>query len=704
MIRKAYIHKGVSSQSDRSVALKCLTPVFYGLKTVLLCALFVAVNSVAMAAAPVSNPASKEAQQLWTHLLDIQSSLQQRMEGKHQPLSVHAILNSDCYLPSNERMDAELLRTLARDLEHDKGLEFRAAYTTGDMRTDVGDANAYVELSWKVLRDGYYDNRDRARHMHRKADYSSMAGDINQASLESRCRSFQLTKQFAGMQAELLSLKLSLMEPVYEVERRAYLKGWSYLDDYLVSEEALTLTQHQLAFLRSAPYFDQTQVVINNPPLIDVDIRKIVSAIQDDDRQHNLNQLEQDLVRDKSSRRLRNNLRLFLRKELDVGNGTDADGVVAGVRFQMPLSKVSRRSYELESQGVDAGQAMAQWQRVSKVHEAYTQLQEQQQRTIKQHYRYQRAHERLRQTLVQNRLGDEGLLPLAVTRMRTLLDASLELIAAKEEVYRRVNRIFRVANVEHTADWVTPLTLEQGLNRARVGERAVYIWSRAFNETPNRHIIDFLEAKQIERVLISASSQVYRSKLNAFIEQTTGDIVTEIIIGSNEWVYPANHDRAALAIAAAIEATSAVHLDIEPQVFDDYREHSDRYLKDYITLLKKVRSMLDEGQKLSVAAPLHWPAFAYSEIAELVDTVYLMAYGKTSTQRRQERIAAVQALMPADKVAVALRTGDYLDEWQMENMFDALYTKNNISQFAIHQFKTFVRQAEGKVNQNGGTR
>lgn len=640
-------------------------------------------------------PISKEAAQLWQQIFETQNTLQERMEERRETLSPHAILNASCHLPTQEALDAELLRARANDLEHDKGLEFRAAYTSGDMRTDAGDASAYVELSWKVLRDGYYENKERARHMYRRADFSAMEGDINQAELESRCRSYQLTKQFSGVQAELLRLKLALMEPVYKVERRAYLKGWSYLDDYLVSEEALTLTQDQLEYLHSAPYFDQAQVQINNPPMIDVEIRKLVQAVQEDQRQRKLNKLEQELVRDSGKRYLRNNLRLFLRKELDVGSGNQEDGVVAGVRFQMPLSKVSDRSYQLQRQEINADQGLAQWQRVSSLHAAYTQLQEQQERTIKQHYRYQRAQERLRKTMVQNRLGDEGLLPLAVTRLRSLLDASLELVRAKEELYRRVNRVFQVANIPYNPEWVHPMPMEHGLNRARVGERAVYIWSKSFNNTPNHHIIDFLEAKQIERVLVSASNTIYQNKLIAFLEQSAGDIAAEIIVGSNEWVYPDNHQRAAIAIAAAAEPSAAVHLDIEPQVFDDFHENSAQYLRDYITLLKKVRGMLDQGQKLTIAAPLHWPDFAYSEVADIVDTVYLMAYGRATQEKRQKRIASVQILMPENKVAVALRSGDFLDEWEMETMFDALYMQNGISKFAIHQFRTFVQQAEG---------
>ena len=635
----------------------------------------------------------REAGQLWRLIQQVYQRLDTVLHETHAMNDVNKVLLQACDVEHPDSKLAHALRAEADQVKKNRGLSIRGAYTTKSLTENEGDPSAYLELSWDVWRQGYLGNRQQARELGHQARIAGMRAQVEQQKLTYRCRRYKLSQTFTGLLSRLLSLKLELMEPVYRIEKRAYFKSWSYLDDLLVSEQDIYLLRKELKNLNSDPYWDNALKQALNLPVIDVDIDAVIALIRKDDTQQRIGLLEKQLIREKNSYRDRDRLRLFLRKEFAVGGSSNNDGVVAGVRFTIPLEKKHKQQRDFRLAYVDQKTELSAWERVTRTRAAYQSLNEQMQRVIKQQYRYLRAHERVRRSLVEKKLDHEVQLAAAVTRLRAVLDAGIELVRSKEELYRRVNEVFLVSRVDFNPDLIQLNSLQTKKYRARPGERSIYLWSRGFNQYSNEQIFDFLEAKGISRVLLSAGKAVEREKMKRFISEAKNKkIKIESIIGNNNWTFTKHHKGASLAVSAAMTVSGAVHLDIEPHTFAEYKKNRASYLKQYLAMIKQIRKVSTD-ESISVAVPVHWPATVYAELDSSVNGVYVMAYGSDKPDVVIRRLQKVLENISNRKIVIVLRVSDFADEWALENMIAALQQRTGVQRYGLHTFRTFIKKA-----------
>jgi len=643
---------------------------------------------------------SSATEQLWYLIDQLESRLNIATTRDTGIESGHQLLSATCNLPNIEQLQAQILRAEATALRKRYGLELRSAYTSGNIQTDAGDASAYAELSWDILLSGYLEHRHDSMQRSREALIKEKGGQLREHSNHVRCRKYNITRQFTGLLSELLDIKYQLMKPVHAIERRAYFKGWSRLDDYLVSEEDLNAISDELAFLINTPGMtpnsgeDLSQVI--NPPLIDLDLNAIISAIKQDRQPDEVTTLKTSLLKDKKRRLYQNRLRVFVRKEFDVSNqhNSNNDGAVFGIRFQMPLeNRHSHNIDKLKGEALTTTDALNQWERINRTRQAYLAVKEQLRRSTRQTYRIARAQERVRRTLLQHNMGDDNSFAVAATQLRTLLSANIEMVRTKEQLYHRINNLFNAAAIEFDPTYIKPLSIEFNQFRGRTGERDIYIWSDAFNNSPNQQILELLNIKGINTALVSASSKSNKIKLAQFIKTAAlADVEVIPVLGKHHWTFKKNHQQAVTTIAIEAERNGGIHLDIEPHILPGYKENRSAYMKDYTRLIREVNHRLN-GLHLSLAVPLHWEKPVYRELGMLADEIYLMAYENRSKERIVKRLLPLLTSIPRQKVVVALRTSDFSDEWQMEQAIDYIAAKTGIHKFAIHQYKTFVQQA-----------
>ena len=162
------------------------------------------------------------------------------------------LFTADCKPAMDLPSDGEIFKEQSFQTGKISGLEFRGAFSTGmltqgdDDEGGLESGRGNLELSWDILKQGYRQNALRSEAQSLKAGKAELRRDSEVLTDAHRCRRYQIKKAFTNTLINLLTLKLSLMEPVFQVERRAYFKHWSFLDDYLVSEEDLMLTKHEL--------------------------------------------------------------------------------------------------------------------------------------------------------------------------------------------------------------------------------------------------------------------------------------------------------------------------------------------------------------------------------------------------------------------------------------------------------------------------
>ncbi|MCP3942517.1 MAG: hypothetical protein GY710_13665 [Desulfobacteraceae bacterium] len=631
---------------------------------------------------------------------DLLFTLQDRLvnQDRSQNFAYDAIFSHACDFPEDAGEEVRIIREQRDLVGRDKGLEFRGALSSGSFSGgDEDDDSSFekgrgnIELSWDLLKNGYLQQLSKTKTLDLLIRETQILVGQRELERQFRCRYLGIKKDFAGLRMKLLELKLKLLKPVFQIERRAYFKQWSFLDDYLVSEQDLVLTRQELDVFHADPYFDGEVFHWALPPIIAVDFPELLELIRGDDSQKELLQMQKKRLQKEQESVFHNSLRVYLRKDFDTDEDLgNTDDVVAGLRFRVPLYSRKTDLVNLKVSQLEQQKDYALWERLSLCRAAQDALQEQLRRTIKQFYRQERARERVRQTLILMQKGNESLVTTAITRMKTMIDARLELIAALEELYRRVSMIFLVAQVPYHSDLVKTVSVEPALNRARPGKRSIYIWSKSFNLLDNQDIITFLEAKQISSVLLSDSRHIDPGKRDDFIEQALQkQIQTQLIIGDNTWIFEKKHGRAVEKSLIAAEKTGAIHFDIEPQTMDGYHENREVYLGLFLDLVRKIKlGLLD--RHFSVAVPFSWSEKTYRELGLSAGKLFIMAYGTRDPDVLVRRITPALRAVGPKKLVVVLRTSDFKDEWEMEKMIEQILAKTGIDAFCFQDLGGFL--------------
>lgn len=648
--------------------------------------------------APPSSPVMQEQASLWNTLEDAVHGIDRLMTVADGD-AIKGLLSSECRgMQTPEFMASKAMKKRAEMADRDNGLELRGGYTLGSLNDSLTDeqGRAYLELSWDVLREGYRARNDQAEAMRKQADVIRLQGEVERHKRIYRCRRLTIANTFATLRVGLLAEKLRFLVPVHEIERRAYFKGWSHLDDLLVSDGELRALRGSVQRLNDPNLLDTGKIDQQPvfPPAIDVDLDGILHAIQSDDRDEHLYLAARQAAYFKArANNQKDRLRLFLRNSFTQGNRQFRnEGLAAGIRFAMPLSRQSLEGLDDQLDSIENRHGLEAWRRVNRTRLAYIELHEQLERTTEQHFRYLRAENRARRSL-SGRLFDASQAELitAIVRTRTLIDAAMEYVKAVEETYQRVNEIFLQARVSFDPALVKHLNLPDTAYRARTGERSLYLWSKTFNQLPNTQLLRLADVKGIDEIILSAGKKLNRKKADHLIRLARRNgIDVSLMLGDASWIFSEKHQAAITRSVLAAEMTGRLHLDIEPHTLEDYKENRSEYLSAYLGLLRKIRQVLPPEYKLSVSVPVHWENQVYKELADLADSVYLMAYETDSFNTINKRINPILKAIPKEQVALALRPQDFEDEWHMENIIDKIHDRWGISRFAIHDTRTYI--------------
>mgnify|MGYP002700346116 FL=1 len=642
-------------------------------------------------------------QQLWARIETIYQQLEATLQNPRANYSskLTAWVATDCGFGLPEGMRAEALHAEAIERKSRLGLSFNGYYAQQDL-SDSSDnseeGRAYLELSWDILKDGYRANNERSKSLYQQAKLAKIESELKQSDRQYLCQQHRQEKQFSGLKALLHQLKVDLMGPVYNIERRAYFKGWSHLDDFLVAEEELLTSLLKLENLNLL--FAENSKNLTSPPVFDIDILALREVMQINQSYDEIGEIKKSILQHKDKASIRNRLRLFVRNEFDINasDSNDSDNeLVAGLRFSIPIEKDSRAALGFRYREIDEERRLLKQLQRIEFEQSVQKYQRQRDKALKQQYRHIQSYERARRSFVEKRLLGDGELASAILRLKTLLNNSVELIEIKQELYRRLLTVFSIANVDITSAYIRESSLMNLEYRARPGSRFLYIWSSAFNDVDNQQLSDFLAAKGIRRVLLSIGKKTNKEKYQKFINKAEKEgLRVEVILGKNSWIFPVDHEVAAREVLDAARLTGVVHLDIEPHTLPGFKAQRSVYLNDYINMLRAIRKRIPD-KKLTVAVPHNWPESVYREIEGLVDAVYVMTYGRYSPKKLQEKLQTVMSVVPIEKLAVVLRVDDFDDEWAIERAFEKVSDNTGIRNFGLHQYKTFIKKVSREL-------
>jgi hypothetical protein len=596
--------------------------------------------------------------------------------------SIFILLNTQCRETWDN--DAEVLALIAQSEQsaNDLGLTFRAGITSEDLTVGNGnDGNTYAELSWDVLRGGYFENDYKQLDKTRQAKLAKLSGEIERLKKDYQCRNSQVEREFFNLEISLHEIKLNLMELVYKKEYKAYFTGNSYLDELFVSEQGIRLARAKLKQFYQDPYWHRNIELQLNPPVVELDFLAIMTAIQEDTKIDQMHKLEKKRIEDINEFQKNSQFRVFLRQEFDITKVED-EGLVAGIRFSTPLtfSNSYEKQHKIAQLSLDA--RYAKWERLSRARVAYQAYSIQLQNTIKQQYRVLTSQEKLNRAFSYQLLGKEVDVVAAVVRTRAFLDAVIELGNSKKELYKSINNVFLTARVEFNSKYIKRSELQANNYRARKYTRAVHLKSSTFNLADNQLLINILATKSISSTLVHVDDKTDLIKLKRFITMSHSQgikvpvvhKISKISLGQTQ-----TNIRALVILATLTDdiilATDSLELPPELAL---------------VTLLEQARFELPDT-RFSFIITSNWPKASLVKISSLVNRIYLNVKRVEDEQSIVELIKSTATETGLTKLVVDLSSSSLNTEYEFEELVELINTTTGVNQFSLEDIQLFQK-------------
>jgi hypothetical protein len=605
-------------------------------------------------------------------------------------------LGCTAIIPEDARANA--LDVESGHLNREIGLDFDARYGQRTSaitdNTTGGLSGTFVGLEWDLLSQGFLGNRRRSDLLERRAQAERLTGELARIQRIETCRARRVQERFRGMVPRLLRAQIELGRYQERLLRQGYLEGEALLDTYLEVRGDVKEAERRLTILRDTVHEANDPPPLDAyPPLLDFDIEELTGTTVGDSLRRRLGDVERRAIDLEDDAAIDTRFSVFSR--YTANRDLDNRDLEFGFRFSQPLfgalfgnderAEVERTELRRREERRFLSERRAGLRTV------YRRYEEDQSLAIRAHYRASSRRERVRQRLGARSVRANDRLNEALQDTRDLLQAMIEKALAYGEAYEEVARAFAAAREPFDPSYLRVHSVSRYEQRGRVGQRSLYVWSEAMRTYSNDFIIEMARARKIERLIVSAGQNTPMEKVRALQRQAQeNDIATELLLASNHWVQPGGTERARTRISNLDLQGSALHLDVEPHMFDDFDQREDEYLRRYLEALRVARRTIGEENELVVSIPLFWPDRVYQEIATIVDRAHFMAYGEKETRQRASQTLEVARHFSPDQRVVALRPEDFVNPWKVDQAISTLQKVVQAERFAIHDLESFL--------------
>ncbi|MCW3076013.1 MAG: hypothetical protein JWO32_622 [Bacteroidetes bacterium] len=282
----------------------------------------------------------------------------------------------------------------------------------------------------------------------------------------------------------------------------------------------------------------------------------------------------------------------------------------------------------------------------------------------------------------------------------------IELLDLKQDMYRILNELkinlpsLNVSQIikPYTFEPVTMSIVEDQSLKDFKTIKAVYVWSDVFKTNSPASVINYCKLNNFNTLVVSVNKTDV-SQVNEMMALSR-DFNFELLIGSNKLLLN-DHIQIyldSLTALVKLNKVSAIHLDVEPHTFEDFKANKEVYFAKYLDLLAKAHSFTQKHKlKLSVSIPLNYPENVLTSIFEKCDHVYLMAYENVKPSFINEKIKE-ELSQGKEKVVLAFRTNDFSNKAQMDELFSSLKIKH----VAYHDLDELIKMSKKNLNKGAG--
>lgn len=259
------------------------------------------------------------------------------------------------------------------------------------------------------------------------------------------------------------------------------------------------------------------------------------------------------------------------------------------------------------------------------------------------------------------------------------------LIQLVEQKRRTMLKIVTIAEITGMKS-VEQITEKQKERRketlyVRKGNRSMYLWKRAFDNTSILYLKKFCHLRQIDRLYLSASRFSTSGKKIEALKESGLNVIP--LFSENSWALKEKHEKALKKISNIADSVEEIHLDIEPHALEGWRDNNYEILDEFILLLQRIRGVY-KG-RISLSLPAIYPQNYYKKMYIHVDRIEYMIYGKSATNT----FAKLESIViGAPEYSLAVRISDFEDENNLEQFVDTLI-KKGVKDFTLFDYESY---------------
>ncbi|WP_146194072.1 TolC family protein [Brumimicrobium oceani] len=594
-------------------------------------------------------------------------------------------------------------------LKKDWGVDLNANYieninvpSENVIDNSIYNRRAQIGVEWDILKNGLVENRKEAQYFANKAyldDKYLMEEEKDRYFLD---RWNHIIFLFNQEKLKLLSVREGLINEQIDFARSLFFLKHLSKEELLKYESTLAEIKGLKNLYNS--YNDQyfydvdSTVFINELPLYDINYEALVNSFNSPIADTIKMILEEQLA-----------LRTHWSKNFSVNtfaryNTYDLAGVSAtkrnfftfGLGLSMPLPVNIKAKNKLEE--IQQKIEYSKYTDESYIREKnILNLTYEYRYKLKQYiqlYQKRRVYEeRVRKLRILKNGQSMAFNPIKANQtINELLSIDLELIDLKQNLYLNLLKIYSELPYADSLDFVKNANIPNYADTYNNVSKGIYVWTDAIRNYSGYFLEEYAELYNLNTlVIVQPKNDTLQEERYNWIPKSDS-IRLEIMVGNNQLIFHDNPNEYIDLVLSNIgkRKINALHLDVEPHVFDDWQEKKVEYLQQYLVMLKKVRVYCDQqGIELTVSIPLHYIEEYTMQIFEISDKVYFMAYENIKIDYIARKITPFLEDYKS-KVVIALRTNDFTNRIALEEHIQLLKNASTVSNFVIHDMESLI--------------
>jgi len=591
-------------------------------------------------------------------------------------------------------------------IESDYGLAITGGYVEnfGPIGGDLDDNIQYARrvglgVEWKILNDGYFENRVQAEILDDKIQRSQMMNDATIESYQYLERFDYTIFIFNKVKIDLLNKRKKQLESQYDIIANLVLLKMLTKQDVINLQTRLAEVESLINVYQSyndylAVTDDSVSFDYTNLPLIDLDYESIFSKL--DIQTDSL--LSTSVYEDYYSWYHQITLGTFVRYNYyDVISSDDRAFFSAGLNFSIPIpfnhklqNEIEAEKWKYDNEKLVQGRIDLQENVLNIGYEFRYKLKQ----FIGFHQKRKIFMERLRIEKVKVRLGDNNVDPLAGLELYDdILQIDIELVDLLQNLYLKALKIHSCIPHAEIRDIIKTQSTKNMSEYLDKKERAVYVWSKTFEDFTPVFLAEYLVYNEFEKVVVAVHLEdSLKKEKSMFMNYAAENGEVYFMIGDNIMMDEKDVTGRLNKILSEYSAVKpkGIHLDVEPHTFENWGIEKQKLLNQYVEMVGKVSTYCDANNlELEVSIPLYYGPEVVDKLLALVDRIYFMCYENVKTEYLVNKLTTYID-NGRDKIVVALRTEDFVNRIEMEAKIKEIEKQTGIIKFAYHDLRRMI--------------